>query len=166
MHPPPSGTLDYWFCCMLALILADVDPRPWVVWPTSVTSLPHLVAFTCLIFCCLFLCCRSSSELAKGRGVRRGINSWHIFSCIPTQSTFWCSIPLQQHYSNASFSTYPYTYYIHQFSHEDYTLQVTCLVAAPLWMWELDVDGWSGKTNLGLWKQMLQKDAWHITQRA
>ena len=22
----------------------------------------------------------------------------------------------------------------------------------PLWMWELDVDGWSGNTNPGLWK--------------
>ena len=40
------------------------------------------------------------------------------------------------------------------------------LLCCSWWMSELDVDLWSGEANQCLWKQMLQKNAWHIIQRA
>ena len=48
------------------------------------------------MICCCWLCCRCCSELANDRGVRRGINSWQIFSWMPTKSTCWCSRPLKK----------------------------------------------------------------------
>lgn len=51
---------------------------------------------TCLTICCCFLCCLSSSDPRNGMGVRSGINNWHIFSWIPSQSVFWCSGPLKR----------------------------------------------------------------------
>ena len=54
----------------------------------------------------------------------------------------------------------------HQLSYQDQTLQVTCLVNTALWVWELDDDDGSGEANAGLWKWMLQENAWHIIQRA
>ena len=54
----------------------------------------------------------------------------------------------------------------HQFSHKDWTQQVTCLVNIALWIWELDVDGGSGEANPSLRKQTLQEYTWHVIQRA
>ena len=56
----------------------------------------------------------------------------------------------------------------HQFSYKDWlnSTRVICTVNTALWMWELDADGEFGEANPGIWTQMLQRNAWHIIQRA